>query len=73
MTEQWGLCKNCKWWQIEPDARIADTTLGSCIDEDLVAFRLLVSGNSGCIHFMAGMPERAVGASSEPPPHEAVA
>jgi hypothetical protein len=73
MNEQWGFCKDCKWWQIEPDAASADETLGTCIDEDLVAFQLLVSGNSGCIHFMEGEPARAPGAASHPPPHEAVA
>ncbi len=56
MNEQWGPCKNCKWWQIEPTAPVVNRTLGMCTDEDLIAFRLLVSGDSGCIHFMAGEP-----------------
>ena len=67
MNEQWGLCKDCKWWQIEPEARVADSTLGLCIDEDLQPFKLLVSGNSGCNRFMEGEPARAKGSSGQPP------
>ena len=67
MNEQWGLCKDCKWWQIEPEARVADETLGLCIDEDLQPFKLLVSGNSGCNRFMAGKPARAEGSAEAPP------
>lgn len=67
MNEDWGLCKDCKWWQIEPDAAVADETMGLCIDEDLQPFKLLVSGNSGCNHFMAGEPARAEGSSQQPP------
>jgi hypothetical protein len=36
---RWGMCKDCKWWQIEPDAAIEDLTLGLCIDEKLQAFQ----------------------------------
>ena len=39
MKENWGLCKKCKWWQIEPEASIADRTTGLCIDEDLQRFK----------------------------------
>jgi hypothetical protein len=67
MNEQWGLCKDCKWWQIEPDAKVADSTMGLCIDDDLQPYLLLVSGNSGCNHFMEGEPARAEGSSSKPP------
>jgi hypothetical protein len=63
----WGLCKDCKWWQIEPKARVADTTLGLCIDEELQPFRLRVSGNSGCNRFMPGEPARAAGSAAAPP------
>ena len=49
---EWGLCKDCKWWQIEPDASIRDTTMGLCIDEDLFPYKLRVSGDSGCNQFM---------------------
>ena len=64
---EWGLCKDCKWWQIEPRARIANTLMGLCIDEDLQEFRLRVSGNSGCNRFMAGKPAHAKGSGSAPP------
>jgi hypothetical protein len=59
MNEQWGLCKDCKWWQIEPDGSAENTTMGLCIDEDIQQFQLRVSGNSGCNRFMAGKPARA--------------
>jgi hypothetical protein len=67
MNEQWGLCKDCKWWQIEPEATTANTTTGLCIDEDLQHFQLLVSGSSGCNHFMEGKPARAKGSHGHPP------
>ena len=66
-NKEWGLCKDCKWWQIEPDAMIADHTIGYCIDEDLQPYQLSVSGNSGCNHFMAGEPARAEGSAAQPP------
>jgi hypothetical protein len=65
--ESWGLCKDCKWWQIEPNARVAKTTLGLCIDEELQPFRLSVSGSSGCNRFMPGEPARAKGSGEQPP------
>jgi hypothetical protein len=65
--ESWGLCKDCKWWQIEPRAAIANTAMGLCIDEDLQDFKLRVSGNSGCNRFMEGRPARAKGSSEAPP------
>ncbi len=64
---QWGECKDCKWFQIEPDAEAADDTMGLCIDEDLQPFRLRVSGNSGCNRFMPGEVAHAAGSSSAPP------
>ena len=56
MSHDWGLCKDCKWWQIEPGANIAGTTMGLCIDEEIQPFALRVSGNSGCNRFMPGKP-----------------
>jgi len=67
MSQQWGLCNDCKWWQIEPGAAVKDTTTGLCIDEELQPYRLLVSGNSGCNRFMEGAPARAKGSSGQPP------
>lgn len=67
MADEWGLCENCKWWQIEPGAQAEDHTLGLCIDEDLQSFIMRVSGDSGCNHFMAGEPARASGSSAAPP------
>jgi hypothetical protein len=67
MSQQWGLCKDCKWWQIEPDAPIENNTMGFCIDEEILPFKLRVSGNSGCNRFMKGSPARAKGSSDQPP------
>jgi hypothetical protein len=67
MSEQWGLCKACKWWQIEPQVAIENTTMGLCIDEQLQPFQLRVSGNSGCNRFMEGKPARAKGSGEAPP------
>ena len=65
--ESWGECKDCKWWQIEPNAAVEDLTMGLCIDEELLPFRLRVSGNSGCNRFMKGEVARAKGSSAAPP------
>jgi hypothetical protein len=64
---EWGLCKDCKWFQIEPGARAANNTMGLCIEEELQRFRLRVSGNSGCNRFMAGEVAHAEGSSAAPP------
>ena len=66
-TDHWGLCKDCEWWQTEPGARISNTTMGLCSEEDIKPFRLRVSGNSGCNQFSPGEPARAVGSSAAPP------
>jgi hypothetical protein len=63
----WGLGIPCQWWQIEPDARIADTTKGMWIDEQLQPFKLVVSGVSGWKRFMPGTPAWAQGSSAHPP------
>lgn len=68
--QDWGLCRGCKWWQIEPDATVGNTTLGFCIDENLVGYKLRVSGDSGCNHFMSGEPARAKGSAKAPPSAE---
>lgn len=64
--QSWGVCKDCKWFQVEPVAAIDDATLGLCIDEELQPFQLRVSGNSGCNRFMPGTPARAAGSSAAP-------
>lgn len=63
----WGLCKDCRWWQIEPDAAVENLTLGVCIDNKLQPFQLRVSGISGCNRFSNGKPQRKEGASDVPP------
>jgi hypothetical protein len=67
MKNTWGLCKNCKWLQIEPESTPENLTLGLCIDEQLQPFDLRVSGNSGCNRFMEGQPAHSKGSSSAPP------
>ncbi len=67
---EWGLCKDCKWWQIEPKASAENLTLGLCIDEELQPYKLRVSGNSGCNRFMSGKPAHARGSSAAPPTAE---
>ena len=67
MSVSWGLCKNCKWLQIEPGASPENLTLGLCIEEQLQPFQLRVSGNSGCNRFIEGNPAHAKNSSSAPP------
>jgi hypothetical protein len=66
-ASDWGLCKDCHWWQVDPGAHIADTTMGCCIEEQLQPFRLRVSGNSGCTLYTPGEPAAAAGSSAAPP------
>lgn len=67
ITPEWGLCIQCKWWQVEPDAALEKSTHGLCIDEKLQSFLLRVSGGSGCNRFANGVPARASGSGSCPP------
>ena len=69
---EWGECKDCKWFQVEPGASVENTTMGLCIEEELQHLRLRVSGNSGCNYFIAGEPARAKGSSSAPPTATAI-
>lgn len=66
-SKTWGECKDCKWWQIEPEASVENLTMGLCIEEELQPFRLRVSGNSGCNRFMHGKVARAEGSGTAPP------
>jgi hypothetical protein len=66
-ASDWGLCKDCQWWQIEPEASVTNNTMGLCIEESLQPFRLRVSGNSGCNHYTPGQSARAEGSGDAPP------
>jgi hypothetical protein len=66
-TSDWGFCKDCEWWQIDPDAKISNMTMGLCIEEHLQPFRLRVSGSSGCNLYSPGEPVRAAGSGAAPP------
>ncbi|WP_435018187.1 hypothetical protein TA3x_000133 [Tundrisphaera sp. TA3] len=68
-SENWGKCRGCKMWQIEPEAATAERTMGICLAEGLEPFRLRVSGNSGCKLFVHGKVQRAEGSSLAPPLH----
>lgn len=68
----WGLCLECKWWQIDPDAAAEHQTAGLCIDEKLQPFQLRITGNGGCNRFQQGEPARAAGSSEQPPIAEPV-
>ncbi|HEX4612343.1 MAG TPA: hypothetical protein VH092_29380 [Urbifossiella sp.] len=64
---EWGECKGCKWFQVEPGAAVGNNTMGLCIEESLQHLRLRVSGNSGCNCFAAGRVAHAEGSSGTPP------
>ena len=63
----WGFCKDCEWWQIDPGAKASDNTMGLCTEEEIQAFHLRVSGNSGCNRYSPGEPAYAAGSSAAPP------
>ncbi len=65
--QTWGLCIDCKWWQIEPGAKAEHLTAGLCIDEKLQPFKLRVTGNGGCNRYMEGKPAHAKGSAEKPP------
>jgi hypothetical protein len=65
--DSWGLCVDCKWWQIEPAAKVEHLTAGLCIEEKLQPFKLRVTGNGGCNKFMEGKPAHGKGSSEKPP------
>jgi hypothetical protein len=67
MNDNWGLCRACRWWQIEPDAAINEKTIGRCVEEHLVELQLSVMGHCGCSHFVEGRPLRVEGSSEQPP------
>jgi hypothetical protein len=64
---EWGYCRDCKWWQIEPKASVQNLTMGLCIEEQLQPYRLRISGNSGCNRYLPGKPAHAEGSSEAPP------
>jgi hypothetical protein len=66
--KQWGLCVDCRFWQIEPKAIATHQTAGLCLVPKLREFHLRVTGNSGCCEFQSGQTARAEGSSLKPPP-----
>ena len=68
MQKDWGLCVDCRFWQIEPKAIATHQTAGLCVQAALREFRLRVTGNSGCGEFQRGPTVRAEGSNLKPPP-----
>jgi len=66
-ASDWGLCKDCHWWQIDPGAIVADNTMGVCTEEEIQPFQLRVSGHSGCNRYEPGESAYAAGSSAAPP------
>jgi hypothetical protein len=66
-ASDWGMCKDCQWWQIDPEGSSTNTAMGVCIEEALQPFRLRVSGNSGCARYTPGKPTRVAESSAAPP------
>jgi hypothetical protein len=69
-TKNWGLCVDCRFWQIEPKAIPTHQTAGLCLAAALRPFRLRVTGNSGCQEFEKGPTARGEGSGLKPPPLE---
>ena len=67
MPGNWGLCQNCRWWRIEPQAEATAMTIGLCAHDKLRPHLLRVLGVSGCNCFAAGECGRMDGASGMPP------
>ncbi|SFI59447.1 hypothetical protein [Planctomicrobium piriforme] len=67
MNDNWGLCRACRWWQIEPDTTTNEKTVGVCAEEQLAHFQLSVMGHCGCNLFVEGRPARIEGSSEQPP------
>jgi hypothetical protein len=67
-TKNWGLCVDCRFWQIEPKAIPTHQTAGLCLMPALRPFRLRVTGNSGCQEFEKGATARGEGSGLKPPP-----
>lgn len=66
-SDNWGICMECQWWQVEPTATITQATVGFCIDEELQPYQLSIPGNGGCNRFAQGTPARGSGSSQQPP------
>jgi hypothetical protein len=66
--QDWGLCVDCRFWQIETKAIATHQTAGVCLQPELRRFRLRVTGNSGCQQFEKGETARGEGSSLKPPP-----
>ena len=66
----WGQCKSCKMWQVEPDAQLSEDTYGLCAAHKLQSYQLRISGGGGCNIYKEGRPNRVKGSSQLAPPQE---
>ena len=63
----WGECKDCKWWQIEPEASVGNLTMGLCIDEKLQPLPFASLGEQRVQPFHARRTGQSKGSGEAPP------
>ena len=63
----WGECKGCRHFEVEPGAMASAQTMGLCIVHEHELHQLRVSGACGCTQFTQGEVAHAEGASDVPP------
>ncbi|WP_435020000.1 hypothetical protein TA3x_001591 [Tundrisphaera sp. TA3] len=66
-NQNWGECKSCRHFEIEPAASAAANTMGLCIVHEHEMQHLRVSGSCGCDLHADGQAAHAKGASRVPP------
>ena len=69
-NSNWGECKACRHFEVEPGVAPEPNTMGLCIVHEHEVHKLRVSGACGCSQFNEGDAAHAEGAS-EAPPHGA--
>lgn len=63
----WGECKGCRHFEVEPGVAAEANTMGLCIVHEHEIHQLRVSGACGCSQFAQGEAAHAEGASAVPP------
>lgn len=63
MAQNWGQCKDCKYFSSDA-SQPTDRDEAACLQDDLAEFELRVSGASGCNAFEA---RKEQGAERSPP------
>ncbi len=57
----WGNCRHCQSWQIEPEQVVQTLTIGRCNDDYLKKHTLTVTADCGCSRFVEGQPQSLTG------------